>query len=116
MSENLLKYPVCGAGRIWGQNEAVPDSVAAKMDREHFAEVSETIDDAAGESDDAGDGGGDGGEGDSLEEWYDSSTVATVLDGVGEDPVRAQFAIARELERAKPRDGVLNPLTALIGG
>ena len=115
MSDNKLKYPVCGGGRIWGTDEPVPDSIAAKMDRGHFAEVSETIDDAASESD-GDDGGGDGGEGAAVEEWYDSSTVATVLDGVGDDPVRAQYAIARELERPKPRDGILNPLTAMIGG
>ena len=138
MSENMLKYPVCGGGRIWGTNEPVPDAIAAQMDRAHFESVSDTIDEAVAAAtitggdtidgggvsvgggtitgDDTITGGGEGGEGGAVEEWYDSSTVATVLDGVNGDPVRAQFAIARELERPKPRDGVVTPLTALIGG
>ncbi len=42
--------------------------------------------------------------------WYVGDTIETVIKSVGDDPERAEFAVAAEQVREKPRAGVFEAL------
>lgn len=94
---------VSAAGRLWHPGE--PITSARALDRIEEARLVRL--DAEPDSTEVDRDDGEG--------WYNFRTVKTVLDGVGQDPDRAAYAWARELERDKNRQraGVLQGLLAV---
>jgi hypothetical protein len=78
------------------KDAVIPDGVLVSDDR--FYDDSEPV-----------------GEMDDVPDWYDSSTIDSVLTGVGFDLDRARFALGEELaDSGKGRSGVVEALEELL--